>query len=122
MKSEHLADKAVDLACRCGNCPPAPGLDHNYTDVARRGFLRSAITGAVVGVIAGTTVATPRQAAAQGAQKNTSTGRSPSTTRSQVAGVRSTTAPPSPPNPLSQGGRGGDSCSPSPLVGEGVGG
>src|SRR5215475_8922266 len=65
MNSEQIAHNAVDFACRCGNCPTEPGLDDNDADVARRGFLRSAITGAVVSAIAGTAVTSPRRAAAQ---------------------------------------------------------
>src|SRR5215831_11498468 len=67
MKSEHTTDSALDFACRCGNRSTEPRLDDNEADVARRGFLRSAITGAVVGAIAGTAATSPRQAAAQDA-------------------------------------------------------
>ena len=65
MKSEHIPDSSGDFACRCGNRSTGPRLDDNDADVARRGFLRSAITGAVVGVIAGTAATSPRRAAAQ---------------------------------------------------------
>jgi len=65
MKSEHISDSSVEFVCRCGNRSTERDLHGNDTDVARRGFLRSAITGAVVGVIAGTAATSPRRAVAQ---------------------------------------------------------
>ena len=66
MNSEHIPDKTVDFACRCGNHTTPPALDDNAANVARRGFLRIAVTGTVMGAIAGAMAPPPPAMAALG--------------------------------------------------------
>ena len=70
MNSEHIPDKTVEFACRCGGYVTPPALDDNRDDnaanVARRGFLRIAVTGTVMGAIAGAMAPPPPAMAALG--------------------------------------------------------
>ena len=65
MDFEHVPDKAVDSACRCGNHAAPPALDDNAANVARRGFLRIAVAGTVVGAVAGAIAPPPPAEAAE---------------------------------------------------------
>jgi carbonic anhydrase len=65
MKFDHVSNDAIEVTCRCGSCATEPAGHENDADLARRGFLRSAVTGAVVGALASAAVTTPQSASAQ---------------------------------------------------------
>ena len=65
MNSETASDNAIGMACHCGTCSTEPAGHEKDLGLARRGFLRGAITGTVVGVLAGATVARIPPASAQ---------------------------------------------------------
>src|SRR5690242_11491367 len=63
MSSDYISDNTIDFACRCGDHATPPARDDDAANLARRGFLRIAVTGTVVGAIAGA-IATPPPAEA----------------------------------------------------------
>jgi carbonic anhydrase len=65
MKPEDISTQAAGMACGCDSCTTKPAGHEEDADLARRGFLRSAITGTLVGVLAGAAVASFRPASAQ---------------------------------------------------------
>jgi hypothetical protein len=62
MTSEVVSKQAVGITCRCGSCATELAGHETEANLARRGFLRSAVTGSVVGVLAAATITRPRPA------------------------------------------------------------
>jgi carbonic anhydrase len=65
MKHKDISTQAADMARGCDSGSTDPAAHEEDADLARRGFLRSAVTGTVVGMLAGATLANPRLASAQ---------------------------------------------------------
>jgi len=53
MKSKDVCKEAVGMACGCSNCSTEPGRHEEDADLARPGFLRSAVTGTIARMLAG---------------------------------------------------------------------